>query len=1069
VHQWLTELPVPDEVVVIGASQDATNEAIRAIARERGSTFGHHRFTLGRLAVDLAKYALAERGLAPIGALPFQALCARVVDRLRHEGKLVRLGPVADQPGLPAALARTLDELRQAGATTVDGDPDLTHALGVLDEELATSKLADRTLVFRLATEAARGIHVPASPLLGLHLVLIDVPVRTRVEEQLLAALVARAPTAFATSVTGDDSTLRLATILETPAVVLENAPIDSLSRVQRFVFSGRSEPATLDETIVRVMSAPGENRECVEIARCLLAEAQNGTPFDRMAVLLRSPEHYRAHLEEALGRAKIPAHFAQGTRLPDPAGRAFLALLACGAEELSARRFAEYLSLGEVPDASVNDAPPPAAPSSDRWVPPDEELAPLALAPMEPEDYEIVDEDHDTTPLPSLDAAVLLGTLRAPWRWERLLHDAAVIGGRDRWQRRIDGLEEKLRRDAHEDETSVEYRDRQLADLAALRSFALPLLDDLAALPFGGATWRTWIDHLSALATRALRDPSRVIGVLANLTPMAEIGPVTLTDVRSVLEERLTELMVKPTGARYGRLLVTTVEAARGLAFDVVFVPGLAEKMFPQKLSEDPLLLDAIRNQTGLPLRVERHRIHDERLALHIAVGAATKRLVLSYPRVDLEKGRPRVPSFYGLEVLQAAEGTLTSFEDLGKRADATGAARIGWPAPASSHDAIDEAEHDLAVLDPLVHTPQAPKGAARYLLEANTHLARTLRARARRWAVKDWKSTDGLVIESAAGKAALALHVPSARSFSPTALEQLAACPYKFALRTILKLEPRKVPAPVESLDALERGSLIHQVQYELLGQLKEEGQLPVRASNLEVARDRLDTVLARVEQDVHDRLAPAIDRVWRDGIKSIKADLREWLRRIADDSEWIPTNFELAFGLPGDEGRDPASVDDPLALDIGIQLRGSIDLVERGPDGSVRATDHKTGKAKVAAEALIAGGSSLQPILYALALEKLFPGTDVMGGRLYYCTTRGDFQVVTVRLDVEARNAATTLATTLASHFEAGFFPAAPRKDECRFCDYRPICGPYEEQRAAKKKQDRLVQLKTLREVP
>ena len=31
-------------------------------------------------------------------------------------------------------------------------------------------------------------------------------------------------------------------------------------------------------------------------------------------------------------------------------------------------------------------------------------------------------------------------GQLRAPRRWERLLVDAAVIGGRDRWRRRIRG-----------------------------------------------------------------------------------------------------------------------------------------------------------------------------------------------------------------------------------------------------------------------------------------------------------------------------------------------------------------------------------------------------------------------------------------------------------------------------------------------------------------------------------------------------------------------------------------------------------------------------------------------------
>src|SRR5207247_4267491 len=48
--------------------------------------------------------------------------------------------------------------------------------------------------------------------------------------------------------------------------------------------------------------------------------------------------------------------------------------------ERLSARRFAEYLSLGETPDASARSEPPPAAPATERWVPPDEELVPAAL-----------------------------------------------------------------------------------------------------------------------------------------------------------------------------------------------------------------------------------------------------------------------------------------------------------------------------------------------------------------------------------------------------------------------------------------------------------------------------------------------------------------------------------------------------------------------------------------------------------------------------------------------------------------------------------------------------------------
>ena len=42
--------------------------------------------------------------------------------------------------------------------------------------------------------------------------------------------------------------------------------------------------------------------------------------------------------------------------------------------------------------------------------------------------------------------AVVTSGQLRAPWRWERLLVEAAVIGGSGRWRRRIQGLGNELR-----------------------------------------------------------------------------------------------------------------------------------------------------------------------------------------------------------------------------------------------------------------------------------------------------------------------------------------------------------------------------------------------------------------------------------------------------------------------------------------------------------------------------------------------------------------------------------------------------------------------------------------------
>src|SRR4051794_18218513 len=112
--------------------------------------------------------------------------------------------------------------------------------------------------------------------------------------------------------------------------------------------------------------------------------------------------------------------------------------------------------------------------------------------------------------------------------------------------------------------------------------------------------------------------------------------------------------------------------------------------------------------------------------------------------------------------------------------------------------------------------------------------------RRRARRWK-KRWTPADGLVDPSPAALAALAAHAPSARSFSATALQHYAVCPYRFLLQAIHRLEPRQEPEALEEIDPLTRGSLIHETQFELLAGLRDAGALPGTTSNLEETRTR------------------------------------------------------------------------------------------------------------------------------------------------------------------------------------------------------------------------------------
>src|SRR6185436_1434020 len=152
------------------------------------------------------------------------------------------------------------------------------------------------------------------------------------------------------------------------------------------------------------------------------LDEADRGIRFDEMAVFLRTPQQYLGLLEHACARGGVPVYFDRGTRRPDPSGRAFIALMSCAVDGLSAKRFDEYLSLGQVPQ--VGD------PHTDDVVIPDDEALARPADATQPSDA--ADQPDPVQP-DSDDEAVVAGTLRSPWKWEELIVESAVVGGKTR------------------------------------------------------------------------------------------------------------------------------------------------------------------------------------------------------------------------------------------------------------------------------------------------------------------------------------------------------------------------------------------------------------------------------------------------------------------------------------------------------------------------------------------------------------------------------------------------------------------------------------------------------------
>jgi ATP-dependent helicase/nuclease subunit B len=575
------------------------------------------------------------------------------------------------------------------------------------------------------------------------------------------------------------------------------------------------------------------------------------------------------------------------------------------------------------------------------------------------------------------------------------------------------------------------------------------------------------------------LQRPERILTVLAELRPLAPVGPVSLDEVRDVLLERLALLERRPPAARYGRLFVGDIEQARGRRFDVVFVPGLAERIFPQKPREDPILLDALRARIDEALARQSERGRRERRLLQLAAGAATRRLYLSYSRLDVTAGRVRVPSFYALEVQRALTGRIPPPRELEDAAARAVGARLAWPAPEDPSRAVDAEEHDLAILDDVLRAPLGESaGRARYLLQLNASLARSLRGRWARWKSSRWTPQDGLVEVTEATREALAASSLRSRAYSVSALQKFAACPYQFYLSAICRLEPREEIVALERLDPATRGKLFHQVQAETMRALQRAGLLPLTPETEPRARAVLDETFGRVAEQLREELAPPIARVWQTEMDSMRVDLRVWLERsVQIQQEWEPMAFELAFGLPAQAEHDPRSVTAEATV-RDFRLRGIVDLIERrraaSPRDELRVTDYKTGGNYTRWRMVVGGGETLQPVLYPLAVEAVLGGR-VVEGRLFFCTRDGGFGERVVRMDEDTRATGLHVLAAVDEAIVRGFLPAAPRPragarpSACEICDFLLVCGPDEERRSQRKDRTALAALRRLRELP
>jgi ATP-dependent helicase/nuclease subunit B len=728
---------------------------------------------------------------------------------------------------------------------------------------------------------------------------------------------------------------------------------------IEHAATSGRPSPA------VELFNAPGEEEEARALVRRLIEVAgAEDARFGRMGLLLPSKEIYLPLVAEALGEAGIPFYCVDGREGPEQAARKGVELLA----ELVSKEMERGLLVDF-----------------------------LASAPLAP--VEGVVDPYGLWTMKSAESGM---TGEGGWSVENAALRERIARGKSAGEENLGTL------------MAVDAVQRIFETIEGIR---------------GTVAKRDSWNGFSALLSGAVRDlflsdgavdeTIRAIECLGDLDRFT--GPVTFESYRRILLARLSR-----TGASAGRLMgeginVLSLGEARGLSFEHVFIPGLAERVFPSLPRQDPLLPDRERReiirlaQGGVFLSERGRRLEEEALIFSLALDSAARGVVCSYPRMDQETGRERIESSF----LRYIEG----YSPLGGGTEPRRLHRFGR----SGDEPLGMAEYDF--LRTVRGEPVQPRGC---------FFERAVRMERARTGSKTLTPYEG-VFSSGGALDALRLRLEErGRSISPTSLERYAACPFAYFLSNVLGIEAVDEPEHLIRITPLARGSIIHGILALLFERFRRENMFPLALPGDSRVSEITDEVIEAYLADYEEREPIGTKPFW----KIERRFMREAVERYIEDeagesSDYTPEFFERGFGYD----------DNSVSIEIesgSLSFHGRIDRIDVGSGPRFRVIDYKTGKLSDRDQDL-AGGTRLQLPVYLLAASVLLgrPVTD--GEALYRRVGVGEGKRATkfsgARWEESEQEFRETVGT-IVECIEKGFFPAVSRS-LCDYCGVRSAC--------------------------
>ncbi len=397
---------------------------------------------------------------------------------------------------------------------------------------------------------------------------------------------------------------------------------------------------------------------------------------------------------------------------------------------------------------------------------------------------------------------------------------------------------------------------------------------------------------------------------------------------------------------------------SARGYVFDVLFILGMNDQVFPRIVKEDAFLRDQDRRvlveSLGYKIQEKLKGFEEEALLFQLLLDSAREKIYLVFQRMDYQ-GRPLGPSSFLRERGgSGAEGDPPEIQVPLRILEQVNVPYFGAPNETTL-------EHRLRALLRGRAIPRLGEGESswgRVLqngLEAVTHLDHNL-TRAGDYdgiLVEDHGHWDDLVKEGLA----------------PTALEQYVQCPMRYWMK--YGLQTRDIRETVSRQISMRVcGELGHRALKNLYQRWIDERWTNDLISSL----DRLEHVEGSVRQ-IFDRYATRYgtgyvvvwDWIQENFVKAI-LDLMEH-----DRQDFLATGFQPERVEVDGEGKIPMGENQRLPL---IPIRGRLDRVDQNPSiGARRIVDYKFSESRRSQFSEIdlvnegLRGTRLQPPLYAL----------------------------------------------------------------------------------------------------